>query len=129
MHACKHTTVLRLVPAGYGVEVDVWALGVILYILLCGFPPFRSRDRDQEELFQLIKQGQLHFLCPYWDTISDGAQATGETCANSNEQTASNFVLVGVLCRGQRSCEGPGPAGAQREADGGADVAASLGEG
>ncbi|KAM7373127.1 hypothetical protein PAMP_008007 [Pampus punctatissimus] len=63
-----------LFETGYGVAVDIWALGVILYILLCGFPPFRSRDRDQEELFQLIKQGQLHFLPPYWDPISEEAR-------------------------------------------------------
>ncbi|KAG7244972.1 hypothetical protein INR49_023538 [Caranx melampygus] len=63
-----------LCETGYGVAVDIWALGVILYILLCGFPPFRSRDRDQEELFQLIKQGQLHFLSPYWDPISEEAR-------------------------------------------------------
>ncbi|XP_056256073.1 serine/threonine-protein kinase DCLK3 [Seriola aureovittata] len=63
-----------LCETGYGVAVDIWALGVILYILLCGFPPFRSRDRDQEELFQLIKQGHLHFLSPYWDTIAEEAR-------------------------------------------------------
>uniref|UniRef100_A0A3B3ZRF3 Protein kinase domain-containing protein n=1 Tax=Periophthalmus magnuspinnatus TaxID=409849 RepID=A0A3B3ZRF3_9GOBI len=63
-----------LLETGYGVLVDIWALGVLLYILLCGFPPFRSRERDQEELFQLIKQAHLHFLSPYWDPISEEAK-------------------------------------------------------
>lgn len=50
----------------------MWAAGVILYILLCGFPPFRSPERDQEELFHMIQLGHFEFLAPYWDTISDG---------------------------------------------------------
>lgn len=68
----KRSNIFLFDSTGYGVAVDVWALGVILYVLLSGFPPFRSRDRNQEELFQLIKQGQLHFLSPYWDPISEG---------------------------------------------------------
>uniref|UniRef100_A0A3B3ZMM3 Protein kinase domain-containing protein n=1 Tax=Periophthalmus magnuspinnatus TaxID=409849 RepID=A0A3B3ZMM3_9GOBI len=67
-----------LLETGYGVLVDIWALGVLLYILLCGFPPFRSRERDQEELFQLIKQAHLHFLSPYWDPISEEGVLTDE---------------------------------------------------
>ncbi|XP_074842167.1 serine/threonine-protein kinase DCLK3 [Carettochelys insculpta] len=63
-----------LVEKGYGLEVDMWATGVILYILLCGFPPFRSQERDQEELFQIIQLGHYEFLSPYWDSISSAAK-------------------------------------------------------
>ncbi|XP_074055200.1 serine/threonine-protein kinase DCLK3 [Macrotis lagotis] len=59
---------------GYGLEVDMWAAGVILYILLCGFPPFRSQERDQEELFASIQRGHFDFLSPYWDNISEAAK-------------------------------------------------------
>ncbi|KAM7063679.1 serine/threonine-protein kinase DCLK3 [Molossus nigricans] len=59
---------------GYGLEVDLWAAGVILYILLCGFPPFRSLERDQDELFSIIQQGHFEFLAPYWDSISEAAK-------------------------------------------------------
>ncbi|XP_012892593.1 PREDICTED: serine/threonine-protein kinase DCLK3-like [Dipodomys ordii] len=59
---------------GYGLQVDMWAAGVILYILLCGFPPFRSPERDQDELFSIIQLGHFEFLAPYWDNISDAAK-------------------------------------------------------
>ncbi|CAK8678931.1 unnamed protein product [Clavelina lepadiformis] len=63
-----------LAESGYGLEVDMWATGVITYILLCGFPPFRSLERDQEELFEIIQLGDYEFLSPYWDNISDAAK-------------------------------------------------------
>ncbi|XP_061443045.1 serine/threonine-protein kinase DCLK3 isoform X1 [Rhineura floridana] len=63
-----------LAENGYGLEVDMWATGVILYILLCGFPPFRSHERDQEELFRIIQVGHYEFLSPYWDNISAAAK-------------------------------------------------------
>ncbi|XP_066921483.1 serine/threonine-protein kinase DCLK1-like isoform X2 [Clytia hemisphaerica] len=59
---------------GYGLEVDVWAAGVILYIMLCGFPPFRSTKRKQTELFDLIEKCEYEFLEPYWDDISNDAK-------------------------------------------------------
>ena len=65
-------TIDLFILTGYGLEVDMWATGVITYILLCGFPPFRSLERDQEELFEIIQLGDYDFLSPYWDNISDG---------------------------------------------------------
>ncbi|XP_056127930.1 serine/threonine-protein kinase DCLK1b isoform X4 [Rhinichthys klamathensis goyatoka] len=59
---------------GYGLKVDIWAAGVITYILLCGFPPFRESTDDQEALFDHILMGQLDFPLPYWDTVSDSAK-------------------------------------------------------
>ncbi|BFZ06297.1 hypothetical protein BsWGS_09336 [Bradybaena similaris] len=59
---------------GYSLEVDMWAVGVITYILLCGFPPFRSADRNQTELFASIKAGQFAFLSPFWDHVSTNAR-------------------------------------------------------
>ncbi|XP_031557992.1 serine/threonine-protein kinase DCLK2-like [Actinia tenebrosa] len=59
---------------GYGLKIDMWAAGVITYIMLCGFPPFRSAKRDQDELFDLIQAGDYEFLSPYWDPISEDAK-------------------------------------------------------
>lgn len=63
-----------LAEIGYGLKIDVWAAGVILYILLCGFPPFVSPENEQEELFERILSGQYEFTSPYWDNISDSAK-------------------------------------------------------
>ncbi|EFA86387.1 putative protein kinase [Heterostelium album PN500] len=48
---------------GYGKPVDMWALGVIIYILLCGFPPFDETTG-----------WNLEFPSPEWDNISDSAK-------------------------------------------------------
>ncbi|XP_036935852.1 serine/threonine-protein kinase DCLK1-like isoform X8 [Acanthopagrus latus] len=61
--------------SGYGLKVDIWAAGVITYILLCGFPPFRGTGEDQEALFEQILKGVLDFPAPYWDSVSDAAKA------------------------------------------------------
>jgi len=58
----------------YGLKVDIWAAGVITYILLCGFPPFRSENNLQEDLFDQILAGKLEFPAPYWDNITDSAK-------------------------------------------------------
>ncbi|XP_030648494.1 serine/threonine-protein kinase DCLK1a isoform X1 [Chanos chanos] len=63
-----------IAETGYGLKVDIWAAGVITYILLCGFPPFRGSTEDQEALFDQILLGQLEFPLPYWDNVSDSAK-------------------------------------------------------
>ncbi|XP_033097094.1 calcium/calmodulin-dependent protein kinase type II delta chain-like isoform X2 [Anneissia japonica] len=56
----------------YGKPVDMWACGVILYILLVGYPPFW--DEDQQKLYNIIKHGKYDYPSPEWDTVTHEAK-------------------------------------------------------
>ena len=56
----------------YSKSVDMWALGCVLYTLLCGFPPFY--DESIQVLTEKVAKGQYTFLSPWWDDISKPAQ-------------------------------------------------------
>lgn len=56
----------------YGTQADMWSLGVIVYILLGGYPPFI--EQNQRELFRKIRKGQYQFHEEYWGQVSKGAK-------------------------------------------------------
>jgi serine/threonine protein kinase len=55
----------------YDQASDMWSVGVILYILLGGYPPFI--ENNQRELFRKIRKGEYEFHEEYWGTVSEGA--------------------------------------------------------
>src|SRR4051812_48649314 len=69
----------------YGKAVDVWSIGVIAYILLCGYPPFY--DESDANLFAQIIKGEYEFDSPYWDEISD---------SGNKNLSANKFKIQGV---------------------------------
>ena len=52
----------------YDAAVDLWSAGVVLYILLGGYPPFY--DESEPALFDQIRKGKYSFDDPVWNTIS-----------------------------------------------------------
>ncbi|XP_066457690.1 calcium/calmodulin-dependent protein kinase type 1D-like [Eleutherodactylus coqui] len=56
----------------YSKAVDCWSIGVITYILLCGYPPFY--EETESKLFEKIKDGSYEFESPFWDDISISAK-------------------------------------------------------
>lgn len=56
----------------YTTKVDVWLAGVLLYVCLCGFPPF-SDELGPPSMRDQILQGKFAFYSPFWDDISDSA--------------------------------------------------------
>nr|XP_009683000.1 PREDICTED: serine/threonine-protein kinase 33 isoform X3 [Struthio camelus australis] len=56
----------------YSQQCDIWSIGVIMYMLLCGEPPFTASL--EEKLFELIRKGDLYFKNTVWDTVSEAAK-------------------------------------------------------
>ncbi|KAF7245440.1 Serine/threonine-protein kinase 33, partial [Varanus komodoensis] len=56
----------------YSQQCDVWSIGVIMYMLLCGEPPFIASS--EEKLFEVIKKGDLHFKHSTWESIGETAK-------------------------------------------------------
>ncbi|XP_036447555.1 calcium/calmodulin-dependent protein kinase type 1D-like isoform X2 [Colossoma macropomum] len=56
----------------YSKAVDCWSIGVITYILLCGYPPFY--EETETRLFSKIMKAQYEFDSPFWDDISESAK-------------------------------------------------------
>ncbi len=77
----------------YGDKVDMWSAGVILYILLCGYPPFM--DTDPKILEQRIKNGVVVFNEKYWSRISDNAKnlVAALLVTNADERISSQDAL------------------------------------
>ena len=61
-----------LLAEGYDKEVDMWSIGVITYILLCGFPPFYSESVP--EVFEQILHGEFDFPEEFWSDVSKDAK-------------------------------------------------------
>ena len=56
----------------YDEKCDIWSCGVILYIILCGYPPFNGSS--DSEIIDKVKQGQFDFDGDEWNSVSDDAK-------------------------------------------------------
>ena len=56
----------------YDKSCDLWSIGVIMYILLCGYPPFYGDDN--KEILEMVQKGEFDFDGEEWDEISSSAK-------------------------------------------------------
>jgi serine/threonine-protein kinase RCK2 len=81
----------------YSKSVDMWALGCVLYTLLCGFPPFY--DEKIDELTRKVAMGHYTFLSPWWDSISaSGTLFISGTNMRSDFHHVAKDLITHLLC-------------------------------
>ncbi|KAF9593911.1 hypothetical protein IFM89_026039 [Coptis chinensis] len=77
----------------YGPEVDIWSIGVMLYILLCGVPPFWAES--ETGIFNAILRGHIDFTSDPWPSISNGAKDLVRKMLNSDpKQRLTAFQVL-----------------------------------
>ena len=76
----------------YDEKCDIWSAGVILYIIICGYPCFNGEDDD--EIFEAIQKGKIAFPSPEWDNISeDVKELIKKMCCPVNKRLTAEQVL------------------------------------
>ena len=76
----------------YDEKCDIWSAGVILYIIICGYPCFNGDDDD--EIFEAIQKGKIYFPSPEWDNISnDVKDLIKKMCTSPEKRLTAEQVL------------------------------------
>jgi len=80
----------------YSKSVDMWALGCVLYTLLCGFPPFY--DESINVLTEKVARGHYTFLSPWWDGISASGMSPISYIVFSSDPLTAKDLITHLLC-------------------------------
>jgi len=70
----------EVLTGDYNEKVDIWSIGVVAYVMLCGYPPFNGGN--EYLTYELVKVGDVKFPSPSWDHISEGAISFLKTLLN-----------------------------------------------